>query len=258
MKRKTMLNISGAIPAIIICLFLLGGCNKTADDSSSFTFDKDTSYALGMYFATQFVPNAHYDYQAFMEGFKAYTEATNNPGRVETKFSMDEAIEKLNIAYENWYGWYMGFLMPEPSPDAARNLEEGLAFLAENAKKPGVITLPSGLQYEVLREGSGEKPSIADVVEVHYEGTLIDGFVFDSSYARNETIEFPLAGVIQGWTEGLQLMSIGSMYRFFIPSDLGYGSYTQGAIPGNSVLIFRVELLSITKDAGLEYLQYLQ
>jgi FKBP-type peptidyl-prolyl cis-trans isomerase len=255
MKRKTMLNISGAIPAIIICLFLLGGCNKTADDSNSFTFDKDASYAWGMYVSwysmeTQvLIPGVHYDYQSFMEGFKAYNEAMNNPGRVETKFSMDDAINKLNIAIGSYSNWIMGI----SEADATKSLEEGLAFLAENAKRPGVITLPSGLQYEVLREGSGEKPSIADVVQVHYEGTLIDGFVFDSSYDRGYPIEFPLYGVIQGWTEGLQLMSEGSIYNFYIPSELGYGSSTQGPIPGNSVLIFRVELLGITEDPGMDY-----
>jgi FKBP-type peptidyl-prolyl cis-trans isomerase len=245
MKTKTMLHISRAIPALIICLFLFGGCNKKpADSPYTFTFDKDASYAIGMYIATQFqIPDVHYDYQSFMEGFRAYNEA------LETRFSMDEAINKIQAAFE------MYALMEEARNQAetSANREEGLTFLAENSRKPGITTLPSGLQYEVLREGSGEKPVATDVVKVDYEGTLIDGTVFDSSYERNEPVEFPLNGVIQGWTEGLQLMSVGSMYRFFIPSDLGYGSMAVGIIPGNSVLVFRVELLSITKETDLQY-----
>ena len=118
-------------------------------------------------------------------------------------------------------------------------------YLSENARRPEVETTESGLQYEVLEEGSGAKPGARDRVTVHYKGELLDGTVFDSSYDRGEPISFALNQVIKGWTEGLQLMPIGSKYKFTIPSELGYGSRGQGPIPANSVLIFQVELLGI-------------
>ena len=129
---------------------------------------------------------------------------------------------------------------------SAKAKEEGEKFLAENAKREGVKTTASGLQYEVLEATLGQKPKATDTVRVHYEGTLIDGTVFDSSYKRGESITFPLNGVIKGWTEGLQLMSIGSKYKFFIPYQLAYGERGAGAsIPPYAALIFTVELLGI-------------
>ena len=123
---------------------------------------------------------------------------------------------------------------------------EGEKFLAENGKKDGVVTLKSGLQYEVLREGNGKKPKATDQVKCHYEGTLINGQVFDSSYKRNEPAVFPLNQVIPGWTEGLQLMQEGAKYRFYIPYILAYGeSGAGGSIPPFATLIFDVELLEV-------------
>ena len=123
---------------------------------------------------------------------------------------------------------------------------EGEKFLAENSKKEGVVTLKSGLQYEVLREGNGKKPKATDQVKCHYEGTLINGQVFDSSYKRNEPAVFPLNQVIPGWTEGLQLMQEGAKYRFYIPYILAYGeSGAGGSIPPFATLIFDVELLEV-------------
>ena len=124
--------------------------------------------------------------------------------------------------------------------------EAGEKYLAENAKKEGVITLPSGLQYKVLKEGNGKKPSAKDTVMCHYEGFLIDGTVFDSSVQRGEPATFPLQQVIAGWTEGLQLMQEGAKYRFFIPYRLGYGEGGAGAsIPPFATLIFDVELIQV-------------
>ena len=124
--------------------------------------------------------------------------------------------------------------------------EEGEKYLAENAKKDGVITLPSGLQYQVLKEGNGRKPKATDTVKCHYEGMLVDGTMFDSSIQRGEPAEFPLNGVIRGWTEGLQLMQEGAKYRFFIPYHLGYGEQgAGGAIPPFAALIFDVELIEV-------------
>ena len=123
---------------------------------------------------------------------------------------------------------------------------DGEKFLAENAKREGVKVTASGLQYEVLEPSLGQKPKATDTVRVHYEGTLIDGTVFDSSYRRGESISFPLNGVIKGWTEGMQLMSVGSKYKFFIPYQLAYGERGAGAsIPPYAALIFTVELLGI-------------
>jgi len=124
--------------------------------------------------------------------------------------------------------------------------EDGVKFLQENAKQPGVTVTPSGLQYEVIEEGSGKQPARSDTVEVHYRGTFIDGTEFDSSYSRNSTIEFPLGGVIAGWTEGLQLMQEGAKYKLFIPYNLAYGEQGAGdVIPGFSTLIFEVELIKV-------------
>lgn len=123
--------------------------------------------------------------------------------------------------------------------------KDGAAFLAQNRNNPGIFETPSGLQYKVIKGAEGRKPAATDTVHVHYHGTLLNGQVFDSSVQRGEPISFPLNQVIAGWTEGLQLMSIGSKYKFFIPADLAYGDQAVGTIPAGSTLIFEVELLDI-------------
>lgn len=126
--------------------------------------------------------------------------------------------------------------------------EAGEKFLAENAEKPGVVVLPSGLQYTVITEGTGAKPKATDRVKCHYKGTLTNGQVFDSSYRRGEPAVFPLNGVIAGWTEGVQLMAEGAKYRFFIPYHLAYGERGAGqSIPPYAALVFDVELIEIVK-----------
>jgi FKBP-type peptidyl-prolyl cis-trans isomerase len=131
---------------------------------------------------------------------------------------------------------------------AEKNKSEGEAFLKANADKDGVKITASGLQYQVIKEGEGQKPKAEETVKVHYAGTLLDGTEFDSSYKRGEPTTFPLNRVIRGWTEGLQLMTVGSKYRFFIPSNLAYGPQGAGQQIGpNSTLIFDVELLAIEK-----------
>ena len=138
------------------------------------------------------------------------------------------------------------FFTRKSQEQAAKAKEEGARFLAENAKKEGVVTLPSGLQYQVLREGNGKKPKATDQVRCHYEGTLINGTVFDSSYKRGEPAVFGLNQVISGWTEGVQLMQEGAKYRFFIPYNLAYGERGAGQqIPPFSALIFDVELIEV-------------
>lgn len=153
--------------------------------------------------------------------------------------------------------------MPEIMPDEANNILQdyfeklqkersgkakaaGEKFLAENKDKEGVVALPSGLQYKILKEGNGPKPKASDTVKCHYEGRLIDGTVFDSSIRRGEPAEFPVGGVIQGWVEALQLMPVGSKWQLYIPSEMAYGSHGAGqAIGPDETLIFDVELLAI-------------
>ena len=132
---------------------------------------------------------------------------------------------------------------------AEENVKIGEEYLAENAKKEGVTVTDSGLQYEVLQEGTGKSPAATDRVKVHYHGTLIDGTVFDSSYERDEPVTFPLNRVIPGWTEGVQLMKEGAKFRFVIPADLAYGERSTGLITPNSTLIFDVELLEVVDDS---------
>jgi FKBP-type peptidyl-prolyl cis-trans isomerase FkpA len=128
---------------------------------------------------------------------------------------------------------------------AANNKKSGEDYAAKNAKREGVTTTKSGLQYEVLKEGTGKSPKATDVVSVHYLGTLIDGTKFDSSYDRKMPAEFQLNMVIAGWTEGVQLMKEGAKYKFVIPSELAYGEAGRPGIPANSTLVFEVELISV-------------
>ena len=124
--------------------------------------------------------------------------------------------------------------------------EEGKKFLAENKKRPGVVELPNGLQYEIIKQGTGEKPKATDTVKAHYAGSLINGQEFDNSYKRGQPLVIPVSGVIQGWVQALQLMPVGSKWKLYIPSNLGYGDRgAGGAIPGGATLIFEIELIEI-------------
>ena len=192
------------------------------------------SYAYGLMIARQLSDRGiEIDLARFSEAFKAVMEK-KEPLLSEDEVSAAFAENQKMLDAKNATG-----------PDK-ENLDKGIAFLAENAKKEGVKTTASGLQYEVIKEGEGAKPKSTDEVRVHYHGTLIDGKVFDSSVERGEPTEFPLNRVIPGWTEGVQLMSKGSKYRFFIPYDLAYGDRGAGAdIKPYSALIFEVELLDI-------------
>jgi FKBP-type peptidyl-prolyl cis-trans isomerase len=145
-------------------------------------------------------------------------------------------------------------MLADHAAAAEKNLTEGSAFLAGNKAKEGVTTTASGLQYSVEKMGSGAKPAASDTVRVHYRGTLLSGKEFDSSYKRNEPAEFPVNGVIAGWTEALQLMPVGSKWKLFIPAALAYGEQGRQGIPPNATLLFDVELLEIvsgTKSINL-------
>ena len=192
------------------------------------------SYALGINMANQIktIGMDEVNIMAFAKGFQQVIDGDKT----------DVTVEETNPILQAYFSGLQ-------AKQAENNLKEGQDWLAANGKKSGVITTASGLQYEVMREGTGIKPLATDTVKVHYHGTLIDGTVFDSSVDRNEPVEFPLNGVITGWTEGVQLMSVGSKYRFFIPSELAYGANPRpgGPIEPNMALIFEVELLDVIK-----------
>jgi FKBP-type peptidyl-prolyl cis-trans isomerase FklB len=189
------------------------------------------SYAIGLsianFYKAQGVSNINT--QLVM---KALTDVKNN------KPMLNE--EQTNNCIVN-------FMQSARGEKSADNKKAGAAFLAENKKKPGVVTLPSGLQYMILQEGTGPKPTLSDNVKCHYSGSFIDGNVFESSYNNNQPATFQLGQVIRGWTEALQMMPVGSKWRLFIPSELGYGDIDRGTIPPGSTLIFDVELLEIVK-----------
>jgi len=189
------------------------------------------SYALGLMFGNSLkemgVQSIHQDKFA-----KAVADILTG---ATPEMTISEAQQKVTLHLQ---------ALEEEKGKAVR--EEGEKFLAENAKKEDVVVLPSGLQYIVLNEGNDNKPSATDNVQCHYEGRLIDGTVFDSSYRRGEPATFPLNGVIAGWTEGVQLMGEGAKYRFFIPYELAYGTRgAGGSIPPYATLIFDVELIKI-------------
>ncbi len=231
----------------VACVLLLVGCNaqnkKDADKANGketaalnkekMNDNEKMSYALGANWGKQFQSiGLEIDYDLYMKGLKDGMADKNEFSDEE----MRAAFQYLDkVAQEN-----QGKMVE--AEKAA-----GKAFLEKNKQEPGVKETASGLQYKVVTEGTGKHPLATDKVKVHYKGTLLDGTVFDSSYDRGEPAQFPLNQVIAGWTEGLQLMSEGSKYIFYIPSDLGYGDMgTQGGpIKGGSTLIFEVELLEV-------------
>ena len=193
------------------------------------------SYAMGYQVSGQMPPEV--DVNAFSAGIRD-AKAKKQPQLT------DEQVGEAFMAYQQEQQAKLQPAAEEQTMSDTKNSADQ-AFLVENAKKPGVVTTASGLQYEVLEQGTGAKPKATDEVKVHYEGKLINGTVFDSSLARGEPLTFGLSQVIPGWTEGLQLMQEGGKYRFFIPANLAYGSQNMGSIPPNSTLIFEVTLIKV-------------
>ena len=195
----------------------------------------DVGYALGCLIGKNISSQGlKPDFEALVKGLKETMEG-KKPTLSDQQ--LQETIQKHQMAAAAAAG--------------PKNTETGKAFLEKNGKREGVKTTASGLQYEVLKAGEGAKPAATDTVKVHYHGTLIDGTVFDSSVDRGEPISFPLNRVIKGWTEGVQLMPVGSKYKFVIPSDLAYGAQGAGGKIGpNATLIFEVELLAIEPAAA--------
>jgi FKBP-type peptidyl-prolyl cis-trans isomerase FklB len=204
-----------------------------------FKSDKEKlSYSLGMNMGTQLKRSfAEVDPEFIFKGIK---------DGLEEKPLISE--KEMREALMNYQQVLRAKAQERQKVVGEKNKKDGEAFLAENGKKPGIVTLPSGLQYKVITEGKGESPKATDRVLAHYRGTLIDGTEFDNSYKRGEPSEFALNQVIPGWTEGLQLMKPGAKYQFFIPGNLGYGERGYGRDIGpNAALIFDVELVEVKK-----------
>ena len=256
MKKHTLLAAS------MMAILALAGCNKkteTADAADAKTAEKSTvvtdssteiqkisyiiGYEQGMNLKTMTEQTGEeLDLEVFN---KAIADAFNGKESALT----DEQVQAVGKAYEERK-------VKEAADKAAKNKAEGDKFLAENKTKEGVKTTASGLQYKVITEGTGKSPKATDTVIVHYEGKLINGKVFDSSYERGMPAQFVVNGVIKGWTEGLQLMKEGGKYEFYIPSELAYGEAGNPMIEPNSVLTFTVELLSEEQaKAALEQAQ---
>ncbi len=196
------------------------------------------SYAFGMQFAREM---GNFDVQLDPE---AFAKAMND---VYTGAESELSEEQMMTTLREFQTFLQRKRAEQQAAAQTQNLAQARAFLEENAQRDGVTTTGSGLQYEVMTEGDGTSPAATDTVRVHYRGTLLDGTQFDSSYDRGEPAEFPLNGVIPGWTEGLQLMKEGAKYKFYIPPDLAYGEAGRPGIPPNSLLTFEVELLEVVQ-----------
>jgi len=236
------------IIAALIVIAVICACKKE-EQATPFSgienLNADVSYAMGMSIGVELLNNLmsgglYPNIDEFIKGMSDMMKGSN------PRIDVNSAAEIIDAAFNS--------IMEERTAAAAQTERD---FLTENAKRLGVNVTSSGLQYEVITEGNGPKPASTDIVRVHYEGTFVDGTVFDSSLQHGEPAELNLSSVITGWTEGIQLMSIGSQYIFYIPSALGYGDMGyqnpwtgETLIPGYSTLIFIVELLDIIHDTG--------
>ncbi len=223
-----------AVVAVVVAGCQNGGIGKKVSLKTSID---STSYALGVLLAQQ--------HKMGLE---------NTPGGKDLDIDiMTSAFHSVlkgdsaSISFEKANEIVSAYFQGAQGKIAQKNLEEGNAFLEKNKANAGVKVTPSGLQYEVIKEGTGKMPNDSDMVKVHYHGTLIDGKVFDSSVDRGEPAEFPVNGVIPGWTEALQMMPVGSKWKIYLPASLAYGERAPQEIGPNKVLIFEVELLEIVK-----------
>jgi FKBP-type peptidyl-prolyl cis-trans isomerase len=224
---------------LVLCLSALGilmsSCEQSNVSKVKMKNEKDSlSYTIGLSIGESFVSSELTDlnYELLIQGMKDQRDSIPAMELKEAEMFIQQVMMKKQEA------------------KAENDKKSGLDFLAANKSKPGIQTTASGLQYKVVSEGTGAKPTAADRVTVHYHGTLIDGTVFDSSVDRGEPATFGLSQVIPGWTEGLQLMSVGSKYTFYIPQELGYGAQGTGPIKPYSTLVFDVELISIDSAGG--------
>ena len=218
---------------ILSSLILLIACKteKTNESANLVTELDSVSYSLGVNIGENIKKQFEdINLENFEDGIKDVLETEK-----EAKISDNQAQAIIS-----------SYFSKKQQKESESVIEKGISYLQENAKREGVITLESGLQYEIINDGSGLKPNIDDNVTTHYHGTLVDGTVFDSSVDRGEPASFPVGGVIKGWTEALQLMNVGSKWKLYVPYDLAYGERGAGAQIGPySTLIFEVELISI-------------
>ena len=235
--------------AIVIALLSQIFCYGQGQSEKSLTSEVDSvSYALGMDMAYKFKENfSDINKNLFIQGINNVMDSTNiliEKAQIDTV--LRTFFQKLQVEKQKEQE---AEALKKAEAEFGDNKETGIQFLAENKSKDGVKTTNSGLQYTVIKEGTGEKPTATSKVKVHYHGTLLDGTVFDSSVDRGEPMEFGVTQVIKGWTEGLQLMSVGSKYKFFIPHDLAYGAtpHQGGPIKPFATLIFDIELLEIVE-----------
>lgn len=193
---------------------------------------------------------------SYIVGHQIASSLKNDNLKVDKKLLVQALEDGLNgkeseISQKDAQTFITQYMAAQQKLRGDKNVKAGQDFLAKNKTQPGVVTLPSGLQYKVLTTGKGPKPKATDTVTVDYEGTLVDGKVFDSSYQRGQPVSFPVSGVIKGWTEALQLMPEGSTWNLYIPSNLAYGEQAPSpAIGPNSTLVFKVHLISIAKPAA--------
>lgn len=230
MKRQLQYGLVGLAALTLVSV----GCQKKLD-----TDLKKASYAIGQQIGSNLKnQNIEFDSAVLAESIKEASAGKESRMKPE---EMQQALMKLQ---EN--------LMKKQQEQAEQNKKAGMAFLEKNKTEKDVKTTASGLQYIVEKEGTGKTPGPNDVVKAHYKGTLIDGKTFDSSYDRGQPAEFPVSGVIKGWTEALQMMKVGGKMKLFLPPELGYGASARPGIPANSVLVFEVELLDVSapKKAG--------
>ena len=228
-----------AILAIVLCSGLVA-CPKGAQDTSKLTTQKDSvSYCIGMDIGKNLKSQSvEVTPEVLARGIKDVLDSSK-------KVLTEEQAQKVMMEFQKQL---MAKHDEKMKVAGEKNKKDGEAFLAENKKKEGVVTLPNGLQYKIITAGTGKKPKAEETVTVNYRGTLIDGTEFDSSIKRGQPATFPCHGVIKGWTEALQLMPVGSKWQLFIPSDLAYGAQGAGGVIGpDATLIFEIELLSISK-----------
>ena len=232
MSRLTRLT------GLIVISSTLYACNDESSNTQPLeTLEQKASYSFGVDVATRLKQQGiDLDIKALNQGITdAYAEAElalNDEQRLQAKTEFQTQLREV--------------MVKQQASIAEANQATGKAFLEENAKKPGVITTESGLQYKILTTGDGKQPKDSDTVTTHYKGTLIDGREFDSSYKRDKPASFPVKGVIKGWTEALQLMHVGDKWQLFVPSELAYGATKRSElIEANTTLIFEIELLGI-------------
>ena len=246
---KNILTVSALATATVLSSCAGGGAPTTVQMNNHVD---SVSYAMGVVLGMDMRESIEQRFEPSFEGFNRdnfiagfYTLLKDSASlKMDPMSANDFFMAAMQAAQQK----QEAILQAKRDSAAAVNLEKGKKFLEENAKKEGVVTLPSGIQYIVLEDSKGKKPTIDDQVECDYVGTLIDGTEFDSSIKRGQPATFPLANVIKGWQEVIPMMSVGSKWKIFIPAELAYGTQDRPGIPGNSVLIFEVKLHQIIKN----------